>query len=102
MELIFNPSGEFRCEVRKAQLAKSTRLTSTLVPLGSFRIFQGLLKAKREWGAESNGNLPHLFIPTKTATLVPEFAAEDQPLGRTTALVPELAMKGLPLDITLS
>ena len=32
---------------------------------------------KREWGAESNGKLPHLFIPTKTATLVPEFAVED-------------------------
>ena len=29
---------------------------------------------KREWGAESNGKLPHLFIPSKTATLFPEFA----------------------------
>ena len=32
---------------------------------------------KREWGAESNGKLPHLFIPSKTATLVPGFAVED-------------------------
>ena len=32
---------------------------------------------KREWGAESNGKLPHLFIPGKTAALVPEFAVED-------------------------
>ena len=24
---------------------------------------------KREWGAESNGELPHLFIPSKTAAL---------------------------------
>ena len=32
MELIFNPSGDFG-EVRRAQLAKSTLLTSTLVPL---------------------------------------------------------------------
>ena len=48
---------------------------------------------KREWGAESNGKLPHLFISSKTATLVPEFAVEDLPLGRTTALMPEFAMK---------
>ena len=36
---------------------------------------------KREWGEESNGNLPHLFTSSKTATLVPEFVAEDLPLG---------------------
>ena len=52
---------------------------------------------KREWSAESNGTLPHLFIPGKTAVLVPEFAVEDLPLCRTAALVPELAVKGLPL-----
>ena len=34
---------------------------------------------KRKWDAESNGKLPHLFIPSKT-TLVPEFAVEDLPL----------------------
>ena len=35
---------------------------------------------KREWGAESNGKLPHLFnFPGKTAALVPEFAVEDLP-----------------------
>ena len=38
---------------------------------------------KREWGAESNGKLPHLFIPSETATLIPEFAVEDLPLSRT-------------------
>ena len=48
---------------------------------------------KREWGAESNGKLPHLFIPSKTATSVPEFAVEDLPLGRTADLVPEFAVK---------
>ena len=37
---------------------------------------------KREWGAESNEKLLHLFIPGKTAALVPEFAVEDLPLGR--------------------
>ena len=35
---------------------------------------------KREWGVESNGKLPHLFIPSKTTTLVSEFAVEDLPL----------------------
>ena len=44
---------------------------------------------KREWGAEINGKLPHLFLPSKTVTLVPEFAVKDLPLGRTVALVPE-------------
>ena len=44
---------------------------------------------KRKWGAESNGKLAHLFIPSRpiTATLVPEFAVEDLSLGRTAALV---------------
>ena len=41
---------------------------------------------KMKWGAESNGKLPHLFITSKTATLVPEFVMEDLPLGRTAAL----------------
>ena len=32
---------------------------------------------KREWGAEINGKLAQLFIPSKTSALVPEFAVED-------------------------
>ena len=56
---------------------------------------------KREWGAESNGKLPHLFIPSKTAILIPELAVEDLPLDRTATLVPVLAVKDLPLDRTL-
>ena len=56
---------------------------------------------KREWGAESTGKLPHLFIPSKTAPYVPEFAMEDLPLGRIAALVPEFAVKDLPLGRTL-
>ena len=35
---------------------------------------------KREWGVESNGKLPHLFNPSKTAALVPDFAVEDLPV----------------------
>ena len=53
---------------------------------------------KREWGAESNGKLPHLVIPSEAAILVPVFAAEDLPLDRTATLVPVFAVKDLPLD----
>ena len=56
---------------------------------------------KREWGAEGNGKLLHLFIPSKIATLFPEFAMEDLPLGRTAVLVPEFAVKDLPIGKTL-
>ena len=56
---------------------------------------------KKECGAESNGKLPHLFIPSKTTTLVPEFAVEDLPLSSTETLVPEFAVKDLPLGRTL-
>ena len=50
---------------------------------------------KREWGAESNRKLPHLFIPSKNVILVLEFAVGDLPLGRPAALVPEFAVKDL-------
>ena len=56
---------------------------------------------KREWEVESNGKLLHLFIPSKTVTLIPEFAVEDLPLDRTATFVPALAMKNLPLGRTL-
>ena len=41
---------------------------------------------KREWGAESNGKIPHLFILSKTAALVPEFAVEDSAFGQNCSL----------------
>ena len=56
---------------------------------------------KREWGAESDGNLPHLFIPGKPAILVPEFAVEGLHLDRTATLVPEFAVEDLHLGRTL-
>ena len=56
---------------------------------------------KREWGAESNRKVLHLFIPSKTETYVPEFAMKDLPLGRIAALVPGFAVKDLPLGRTL-
>ena len=48
-------------EVWRAQLAKSTHLTSMLVPLGSFQVQM----LKRAWDAESIGKLPvlQLFNP---------------------------------------
>ena len=55
---------------------------------------------KREWGAESNGKLPHLFIASKSATLVDELTMEDLPLGRNAALIPVFAVKDLPLGRT--
>ena len=88
-------------EVRKAQLAKSTLLISTMVPLGSFQIFKVCSDTKEKWGAESNGKLPNLLISCKTAALVTEFPVEDLPLGRTAALVPDFAVKDLPLGRTL-
>ena len=56
---------------------------------------------KGEWGAESNRKLPHLFIPSKTAILVPETAVKDLPLDRTATLVPVFAVKDLSLGRTL-
>ena len=73
--------------------------------VGAPGIFSDLLSfvqmLKREWGAESNGKLPYLFIPCKNPTLFPEFAVEGLPLSRTAFLVPAFAVKDLPLDRTL-
>ena len=70
-------------EIRRAQVAKSTLLTSTLGPLGSFKICSdakesGVLKPKGSYSA-----------------------VEDLPLGRNAALVSEFAVKDLPLGRTL-
>ena len=56
---------------------------------------------KREWGAESNGKLLHLFLPSKTAGLGPEFAVKDLPLAEFHPWFLALAVKDLPLDRTL-
>ena len=53
---------------------------------------------KKEWGEENNGKLPHLFISSETANLVPEFTVEDLPLDRTATSVPAFKVKDLPLD----
>ena len=103
MELIFNLCGEFR-RSSEAQLAKSSLLTFSWGPWDLFSSFKVCSDAKERecvWGAESNWMLPHLFTPSKTATLVPEFAVEDLPLDRTATLVPAFTVKDLPLGRTL-
>ena len=64
-----------------------SQIQSPYFDVSTTGIFSDLLRSvqilKWEWGAESNGKLPHLFIPSKTATFVPEFAVKDLPLGRT-------------------
>ena len=76
MELIFKPCGEFR---RSPEGPVSQ--ISTWCPWDLVKSFKVSSDAK-EWGAESSGKIPHLFIPSKRTTLVPEFAVEDLPLGK--------------------
>ena len=87
MELIFNPCGEFR----RSPEGPFSEIHSPHLHAGVPGIFSDLLRPaqmlKSEWGAESNGKLPHLFISSENAAWVPEFAVEDLPLGRTAALV---------------
>ena len=57
--------------------------------VGALGIFSDLIRSvhmikrerdrERERRARSNGKLPHLFIPGKTAVLVPELAVQDLP-----------------------
>ena len=96
MKLIFYPYGEFRWSPE----GTVSQIHSSHLHVGAPEIFSDLLRSvqmlKRKWAAESNGKLPHLFIPSKTANLVPEFAVEDLPLGRTAALVLSLQWKTCP------
>ena len=81
--------------------AKSKNNIKNILNVVAPGIFSDLSRSvqmlKREWGAESNGKLPHLSIPSKTAAWVPEFAVEDLSLSRSAALVPDFAVKDLPL-----
>ena len=74
IELIFNPCGEFWWSPE----GPVSQVRSPILHADAPRIFSDLLSSiqmlKREWGAESNKKLPHQFIPSKIATLVPEFA----------------------------
>ena len=79
MELIFNPCSEFW----RSPEGPFSQIHSPHLHVGAPGIFSDLLRfvlmLKREWGVESNGKLAHLFIPGKTAALVPEFVVEDLP-----------------------
>ena len=79
VELIFNPCGEFQWSPEDLV----SQIHSPHLQAGALGIVPDLLRSvqilKREWGAECNGKLPRLFIPDKTAALVPEFAVEDLP-----------------------
>ena len=85
--------------------AQGSQIHSPHLHDGAPGIFSDILSSvpmlKRERGAECNRKLQHLFILSKTETLVPEIAVEDLPLGRTTALVPEFGVKDLPEGRTL-
>ena len=79
MDMIFNPSGEFR----RSPEGPDSQIHFPhlhIGALGSFKIFKVCSDGKERVGAESNGKLPHVFIPSKTTTLVPDFAVEDLPL----------------------
>ena len=95
--LIFNLCGEFLWSPE----GPVSQIHSPHHHAGSPGVFSDIVRSvkmlKREWGAESNGKLPHLSIPSKTAAWVPELSVEDLPLSRTAALVPEFAVKDLPL-----
>ena len=101
MELIFNPY----CWISWSPQGPVSQIPSPHLHPGAPGIFLELLKCfqilKREWGAESNVKLLQLFNPSKTTTLVPEFAVEDLPLGCIAALVPEFAVKDCPRAETL-
>ena len=85
-------------EVRRARLAKSTLLTSILVPLGSSQIFKVCSDTEERVECGKQREAPHLSIPSKTAAWVPQFEVEDPPFSRrTAALVAEFAVKDLPL-----
>ena len=92
----YYPWGQFRWSPE----GPVSQIHSPHLHVGVPGIFSDLLRSvqmlKREWSTESNGKLPHLFIRSKTATLVPEFAVEDLSLGRSAALVLGLQWKTCP------
>ena len=100
MEVIFHPCDEFWWSLE----GPVSQIHSPHLHVGVPGIFSDLSRCvhmlKREWGTESNGKLPHLFIPSKTATLVPELAVEHLPFGRNVSLVTVFAVKDLLLGRT--
>ena len=81
-----------------------SQIHSPHIHVGAPGTFSDILRSvqivKGEWGAESNWKLLHLFLPIKTATLVPDFAVKVLPSNRTAILVPAFAEKDVPLGRT--
>ena len=100
MVIIFNPCGGFLLSPEGPASQIHSPHFHDRVP-GIFQIFKAFSDAKERVGCGKQGKLPHLSIPSKTATWTPEFAVEDLPLDRTATLVPEFAVKDLSLGITL-
>ena len=68
-------------EVLGAQLAKSTLLTSTLVPLDLLKSFKVCSDGKERVGCGKAREDTIPCIPGITADFVPEFAVDDLPLA---------------------
>ena len=81
------------------QFFDSCVLFGALVFVSMLRSVVHDLKAVQMLMKEWEATVP-LFIPNKTATLVPEFQVEDLPLDRITTSIPALAVKDLPLGRT--
>ena len=97
-DTVFNPCGEFRWSL-EGSVSQIHSPHLHLVDL--FKSWRSIQMRKKECGAKSNGKLPHLVIPDKTAALVHGFAVKGPVFGRTSTLIPALAVKDLPLDRTL-
>ena len=98
MELTFNPCGEFLWSLE----GPVSQIHSPHLHVRAPGIFSDFLKIiqmlKRKWGAESNGKVPHLFIPGKTVTLVHEFAVEDMPSAELPPRLLRLQWRTCPLS----
>ena len=94
MELIFNPCGEFRWSPE----GPASQIHPPDLHVGAPEIFlhvwMSIQLLKREWAAESNWKLPHMFILSKTESFVHEYAVED-------VLVTALSAKYLSLGRAL-
>ena len=91
MELIKNTDGTdiyplWRISVKSGE-GPVSQIHSPRLHAGTPEFFSDVLKSvqmeKIQWGGERIGKLLHLFIPSKTTILVPEFAVKDLPWGRT-------------------
>ena len=82
-DLVKNPHGT-DISVKLAQLAKSTLLTTTLVPPESFKMCSD---AKERVGCGKQREVTAPIHPWKIVALVPALAVKDLPLGRTLMMI---------------